>query len=655
MSDRDSLKRPHDEQELTRSLKQRTYETSISRSQYERKLLAFETTRREYEITMREKNVQHAKLMKDLAWYKEKAEAEQREKDAALASLSEKKAELDKAQSSYRHSVSDLKEENIQLKQERDSVHSTLIRQLHSKDSTVASLQRRCASLEEDLESATETSNQRQSLLESTRSSLEQLEHDRSSSNIDSSHAYTSFMRDEAAKQSSLNRKLESQNKTLTRELSGLKEKAGKYDVLREEKLALASKVKVLDRISNQLSIAESERDALLNEKQAWQDVLQPGQSPSDVTNVIATLRLENASLKEQVGSSTADRSEHTNELSQLVNEIDNLKRSEKEQQASIDNLTKATTSQNKLLELSQQEVSSLKKQLDTILSEEEVLNGQKYDALFTERIATLEELLQHHKAENEKLSRDILTLSKTTDTSNEKALQLKIQQAEQVAESLKAEAQEEINKLGQEIVELEHKVGRGEFNCKNMRVLEMRDNPVSQDYAIRTETLNALKEENRSLLEKLNSGGSSSAGGAGGFENAQTTHNLMKEKEALEKELSDKDKRMLRLKGIFSDKAVEFREAIYSLLGYRVQFLPNGRVRLNSAFTKAESGGILFQSNEDDQGTMKVEDGSLDGVDDLLRFWVNERESIPCFMANLCLELWDASQRSERGRLAVR
>ena len=91
MSDRDSLKRPHDEQDLTRSLKQRTYETSISRSQYERKLLAFETTRREYEITMREKNVQHAKLMKDLGWYKEKAEAEQREKDAALASLSEKK------------------------------------------------------------------------------------------------------------------------------------------------------------------------------------------------------------------------------------------------------------------------------------------------------------------------------------------------------------------------------------------------------------------------------------------------------------------------------------------------------------------------------------------------------------------------------------
>lgn len=91
MSGDRSLKRTHDEEDLARSLKQRTYETSISKSQYERKLLAFETTKREYEITMREKNVQHAKLLKDLAWYKEKAETEQREKEAAMASSSEKK------------------------------------------------------------------------------------------------------------------------------------------------------------------------------------------------------------------------------------------------------------------------------------------------------------------------------------------------------------------------------------------------------------------------------------------------------------------------------------------------------------------------------------------------------------------------------------
>ncbi|TIA70564.1 hypothetical protein E3P91_03020 [Wallemia ichthyophaga] len=637
-----SLKRNHNQDDLSRSLKQRTYETSISKSQYERKLLAFETTKREFEITMREKNLQHGKLVKDISYYKDKAETAHKEKDAALALANQNKTENDKTQSQHRYTLGQLKEENIQLKMDLDS------------------LQSQCASLEEDLHSAIETSNLRQSLLENTRRSLDTLEQDKSSSNIDSSHAYTSFMRDELSKQSSINKHLESQNKSLNRDLNGLKEKSAKFDVLREEKLALSSKLKMLDRVSTQLSSVELERDSLLKEKEGWQDVLQPGESPATVTTLIAQLRLENATLRESVGSTNADKSGHSTELAQLLDQIDSLRKAEAQLQINVEKLTTSTTSQYRLLELSQQEVSSLKKQLDTILSEEETLNAHKLDTLHHDRMVGLEGLLQQHKSENEKLAREMFNLSKstTTDTSNEKAFQLKIDHAEQTIVSLKAEAQEEISKLAEQVAHLEHKVGRGEFNCKNIRVLEMRDNPISQDYAIRSETLSALREENRMLLEEKE----------GREENAmqsvqsthpslplQTTLNHTKEIKTLEQQLSDKDKRMLRLKGIFSDKAAEFREAIYSLLGYRVQFLPNGRVRLNSAYAASESGGILFQSNEDDQGTMKVEDGGLDGVEDLLRFWVNERESIPCFMANLCLELWDANERNERGRLAVR
>lgn len=551
-----------------------------------------------------------------------------------------------------------IKEENVLLKSENETINSNCQRQLQSKDTIISSLTRRCASLEEDLQSATETSNQRQSLLESTRKSLEELEQDRSSANLDSSHAYTSFMRDELSKQTSQNRKLESMNKTLTRELDSVKEKASRFDVAREENMSLQSRLKVLDRLNQQVSILELERDGLIKEKETWSTVLEPGESPSSITNVVAQLRLENVSLKEKLGTSSADQTGHNSELSELLENIENLRKVEKEQKISIENLSKTTKSQVRLLELSQQETSLVKKQLDSIISEEEMLSSQKFDSLQKERINSLEDLLQQHKAENEKLSKDILNLSKTTDTINENALKLKVSQAEQALENIKLEAQEEINKLGQEVVALEHKVGRGEFNTKTTRVLEMRDNPISQDYAIRSETLNALKEENRLLLEKLKNGGDNANGSVSAQTGLpqQTMLNLSKEKETLEKQLSDKDKRMLRLKNIFSDKAVEFREAIYSLLGYKVQFLPNGRVRLNSAYhTPPDGGGILFQSNDNDQGTMKVEDGSLEGIEDLLKFWVNERESIPCFMANLCLELWDASKRGEIGRLAVR
>ena len=233
----------------------------------------------------------------------------------------------------------------------------------------------------------------------------------------------------------------------------------------------------------------------------------------------------------------------------------------------------------------------------------------------------------------------------------------------------MKADATTVIENLEKEVVSLENKVGRGEYNVKTTRVLELKDNPVSQDFAIRTETLNSLKEENKLLLEQLKKSSLSTTSSNEEGLPKQTVLNITKEKEQLEKELSDKDKRMLRLKNIFSDKAVEFREAIYSLLGYRVQFLPNGRVRLNSAFMpgllNSSTNGdenvtpsVLFQSNADDKGTMKVEggaNGKLEGVEDLMQFWVTERESIPCFMANLVLELWDSVQRGELSRLAVR
>jgi mitotic spindle assembly checkpoint protein MAD1 len=45
-----------------------------------------------------------------------------------------------------------------------------------------------------------------------------------------------------------------------------------------------------------------------------------------------------------------------------------------------------------------------------------------------------------------------------------------------------------------------------------------------------------------------------------------------------MEKVVAEKEKRMRRLREIWTDKAAEFRDVIASVLGYHVYFLPNGK-----------------------------------------------------------------------------
>ena len=56
-----------------------------------------------------------------------------------------------------------------------------------------------------------------------------------------------------------------------------------------------------------------------------------------------------------------------------------------------------------------------------------------------------------------------------------------------------------------------------------------------------------------------------------------------------MEKVVADKEKRMMRLKQIWGAKSMEFREAVASVLGWKMDFMPNGRVRVTSMFYPGE------------------------------------------------------------------
>lgn len=102
----------------------------------------------------------------------------------------------------------------------------------------------------------------------------------------------------------------------------------------------------------------------------------------------------------------------------------------------------------------------------------------------------------------------------------------------------------------------------------------------------------------------------------------------------------------------IFALKSKEFLESVYSLLGWRIKFDENGDVRLQSMYAPKGKMGltIKFSSTEGHFGTMLMTGGMSKGLADARKYWVEERQSVPGFLAQVTLEVFE---KTTIGRLA--
>jgi mitotic spindle assembly checkpoint protein MAD1 len=123
-----------------------------------------------------------------------------------------------------------------------------------------------------------------------------------------------------------------------------------------------------------------------------------------------------------------------------------------------------------------------------------------------------------------------------------------------------------------------------------------------------------------------------------------------------VEHQRAQNEKKTLRLKQIWSAKSLEFREAVCSILGWRLDFMPNGRVQATSelyptSFCDGEQqqNSIIFDG---EKGTMKISGGPQSmfakEIKSLIEFWVDGRKEIPCFLAACTLEFYDRSTRAQ-------
>ena len=497
-------------------------------------------------------------------------------------------------------------------------------------------------------------------------------------------------------------KKLEATNRDQLAELKRFRKQHKSLEVVEEEKRILKGKLRSMDELHRELGEARLQRQILEDERKSWTAYLQNEastngtvefDSPESLAKAIAQERLEKAALIEKMGSFEPELLEKVEIIKSLEGDKDKLQREADKLRLGGSGDGKARARLERQKALAEKEVEYLRAQLvgnkssisvyactnlymqKTFDAEETTFQPDSFDEQKTKRVQELEELVDRYRKELQALNEELARRESDTpvpestgtkrareEEPDERLGQLarknrKLQNGKPRVISRQEDkvltAHAELSKAQQtaSLLQKELDVSKTQLTSRT-RILELRNNPTAEATAIKTATLTALQTENAALLSQLQGHLTTKVVPISTLENARG------EMAELRQAVADKEKRMTRLKEIWSAKSLEFREAVASILGFKLDFMPNGRVRVTSMFHAADhadhaddgANSIVFDG---EQGTMKVSGGPNSAfkreIKDLIRFWVEERKEIPCFLAAMTLEFYEKTTRAAR------
>ncbi|KAK5553241.1 coiled-coil domain-containing protein mad1 [Exophiala xenobiotica] len=583
----------------------------------------------------------------------------------------------------------DLHDQNSSFKEDAEDAQARLAdeershkHQLDDVEAKRAALQETVDSMRQELEDLSSHFDASQARLSERDARVESLEAEVSAlkSHSADSEALT-VLQNQLSDQVAHIRKLEQTNREQLNELRRLRETQRSVQVVEEQKHGLEIEIQVLKDVERQLGEAQIQKEILEDEKRTWTSLLERDgenefESPEAVVKALIQQRIECASTMDRLGTIESDLTEKEEIIKALDADKASLKvelekaRSLQTAQSEPANDNKAYKRLERQRVLAVKEVEYLRAQLKTFDTEETILmDNQNFDALRSEQIKQLETLVDQYKTEVQTLHSDMSKLesappvptqpeeprgTKRSAESQEpdseshsqlgallrknKNLQIALQKTAQQSQMLAADLQATKAQL------------KALRETSKTRMLELRDNPTAQAEAIKMSTLRTLKEENAGLLAQLR---------GEDFQGVKvvpvsTVDALKLDLKDMEMVVAEKEKRMRRQREIWTQKAAEFRDVIASVLGYKVNFLPNGKAKVSSMYYGQTQDADEDSDEEDehyivfdgDNGTMKISGGpdSAFGeeIRDLVNFWVKEKKQIPCFLAAMTLEFYE-------------
>ncbi|KZT64690.1 MAD-domain-containing protein [Daedalea quercina L-15889] len=646
--------------------------------------MAAQTARTELETKLREKDVLIERLEGDRRWLAERETEEREEKERERADRAEEKRKADTELRALRTSLATLREEHAELTDEHESLSRSTTQALSTHKSQVTTLTRQVALLQDELSEYRQIAEERAQALETLRGELDDASAANESFTQKAADEETwAVVRAELSRQAEYMRTLEATNAKLGAENGALRERHVSVEVLKEQKRALERKLQGAEALREKVVRLEAELEAARHERATWASESAqpstPSKTPVSVTKALADLRLTNARLLEEHGSTNAMLKQREAELATADQRITEVEASVEALQADARTLKAEIARKERERELAEREVSFLQAMVASFTAEEAAQNGVDLDELASERLQHLESLVADYKATVQQLQHELDARSKDGPVRGGTAALNRLQEELEVERTSRAELQaalekaeqastaheEQIEELEQTLFELRGEIGAGRHLPPGVRVLTLRDNPAQQWADMSQAAMDRLRKENEALMKRLKE-----LEDAGARVSGQAREEAMvpreswevvnREKMRLEEELKQKEKRLLRLQQIFQSKSAEFREAVASILGVKLAFYPNGQVRVTSYFDL--NAAFVFQptgpaGNTDGPGGMRMQlvaqgDGGPEDLPQLMRYWVEQEQCIPGFLASVTLECYEKHKMEmERGK----
>ncbi|MCJ1461768.1 coiled-coil domain-containing protein mad1 [Pseudocyphellaria aurata] len=654
-----------------------------------------EAFRQEREFT----NLRHEKELRDVQVKAEsdfkKAQASESSKhvtshkyDALSQELKETKNQAINQQQDLEKKLRTLQEQNRSLKEDLDEGQtglSSLDRQyqyrLKEVESKHVTLQNTLNDLRADLENKSFTLQTTQEKLSQKETEVGHLESEVLRLKAQTGDVETlAVVKRELSETVAHIRKLESTNRDQSGELRHFRRIYKSVEIVEEEKRVLENKLSLMEDLRRDLREAQLQRQMLEDERQSWTSYLQNEgggsardefESPEALARALVQQRLENASLVERLGAVQPELSEKEEIIRSLEDERNSARAEAEKLRVNVgggsDGRTKTRLERQRALAV--KEVDYLREQLRTFDTEEITYNsGNHFDEEKTKRIQSLEALVDQYRDElqslNETLSAHEENRSKTpsspislkrplpSDSPDERVGQLS-RRNRKLADSLSALEQKHA------LLQSDHSAATTQLaafkTTAHTRVLSLRENPTGAIEAIKLSTLTTLREENKALLARLE-------GSASPVQSVPLASlaSARQEIQALEAVVRDKDKSMLRHMEAWSKTGHSLRLAVASLLGWQMDPTPGGKYRLTSIFTSTnpddgsddEGGGSGDDTEKDhlmfdgEGGKMTISGGAggafAHDIGGLVSEWVDERRSIPAFMAALTLDFYE-------------
>ncbi|KAL2042419.1 hypothetical protein N7G274_004911 [Stereocaulon virgatum] len=627
-------------------------------------------------------NLRHDKELRDVQLKTEeifrKAQAEESSKyvpshkyEALQRELKESQDQAINHQNALEKRLRTTQEECRSVMEEAEEAQTELLslerqhkHQLQEIESKHATLQKTLSDLRDDLTNKSNALQTTQDRLSQRETQVGELESEILRLKAQTGDADTlAVIKRELSEQVAHIRRLESTNREQSKELKHFRQIHKAVEVVEEEKSVLKNKLSVMEDLGKQLREAQLQRQILEDERRSWTSYLQneagTGQiefdSPEDMARALVKERLENASLLQRIGAVQPELLEKDEIIKSLEEERSRIQSEVESLRATGGGSNGADARAKQRLErqraLAVKEVEYLREQLRTFDSEEQTYHSEnQFDEQKAKRIANLESLVDQHRDELQTLNANFEKLEKSTPAQPQSPRKRPREEDDdhQLGQLSRKnrKLQDSLTKLqsAHALLQTEHLAQKTQLTSLQQsaktRILSLRSNPTADAEAIKQTTLTALRQENADLLAALESRPTTTTVPKSTLD---TLRLALQEKDAT---IASVEKRMLRLKQIWASKSLEFREAVFSLLGWKMDFRPNGKFALSLGTGRgpAMRGGEVEECLivDGEMGTMKVAGGMESGfgrkVRPFVREWVEARGYIPGLMASVLL-----------------